>query len=497
MVASKSRRLPGTDRMNAKALFDAVNYPTAIGFACILAWLPQFMNMMNAAGALHNFTYRTNYFHSGTLFLISVVLLSYASLSPKVRKRLEGGTYDVPLACMLTVVSIGAPMLFGMGGVPLEEFGPALAACVAFVSVPVALVYTRWGFALGKLNSLQSFMSLLISYALDEAVITVLGTQSKEVLVVIVSVLPIISCWCLRKGDLCSFGEPAALTKGTATPWTKSFFVKFGICLVLMTSVSMVVHHYCLGDPIIYDAIAYSAVPQLLSAFFTILIIMVYGVLLSLRREHFDFRTVYGMTFLVLITSALDLPFAVSGFAPALPYILQKVADQAFCLLFWFVFAAMCRSGNVLGYRFFPVMLGCRFLGTFIGTFAGPELASFDHREMAYFLAAGGTLVAAFVYTFVFNEENALSVGRVIELSVPSPFKEKCRLTGEIYGLSPREREVLFLIATGHDGPAICEKLFISAGTVSTHRMHIYQKLGVHSKRELIDLIEGHLVESA
>lgn len=45
--------------------------------------------------------------------------------------------------------------------------------------------------------------------------------------------------------------------------------------------------------------------------------------------------------------------------------------------------------------------------------------------------------------------------------------------------LSPREREVLRLIADGLTGPAIGRELHIGAATVKTHTQNIYDKLGV------------------
>ena len=58
----------------------------------------------------------------------------------------------------------------------------------------------------------------------------------------------------------------------------------------------------------------------------------------------------------------------------------------------------------------------------------------------------------------------------------------------QTYGLSPREAEVLVLLLQGRTMSRIQETLFISAGTVSTHMRHIYQKTGVANKQELIDL---------
>ena len=66
---------------------------------------------------------------------------------------------------------------------------------------------------------------------------------------------------------------------------------------------------------------------------------------------------------------------------------------------------------------------------------------------------------------------------------------EGCLRLQERFGLSDRETEIAFLLAQGRSRPYIREKLFISKNTVATHIKHIYQKLGIHSKEELIDLV--------
>lgn len=58
-------------------------------------------------------------------------------------------------------------------------------------------------------------------------------------------------------------------------------------------------------------------------------------------------------------------------------------------------------------------------------------------------------------------------------------------------GLSPRETEVLYLLAQGRSRTFIQSELYLSDGTVKTHIRHIYQKLDVHSKQELISLIQN------
>jgi DNA-binding NarL/FixJ family response regulator len=59
--------------------------------------------------------------------------------------------------------------------------------------------------------------------------------------------------------------------------------------------------------------------------------------------------------------------------------------------------------------------------------------------------------------------------------------------TGDSYDqLTPREREILKLIAEGHTSKKISESLFISLKTVVGHRTKLMDKLGIHNRTELI-----------
>lgn len=52
--------------------------------------------------------------------------------------------------------------------------------------------------------------------------------------------------------------------------------------------------------------------------------------------------------------------------------------------------------------------------------------------------------------------------------------------------LSPREQEVLQLIALGYTSVEIARQLMISPRTVETHRAHIHEKLGCKTRAELV-----------
>jgi len=61
------------------------------------------------------------------------------------------------------------------------------------------------------------------------------------------------------------------------------------------------------------------------------------------------------------------------------------------------------------------------------------------------------------------------------------------KISDAAYGtLSPREQEVMRLLAEGLSRKKIAERLFISPKTVENHRTNIMNKLGLHSAMDLI-----------
>jgi two-component system, NarL family, response regulator NreC len=58
--------------------------------------------------------------------------------------------------------------------------------------------------------------------------------------------------------------------------------------------------------------------------------------------------------------------------------------------------------------------------------------------------------------------------------------------------LTPREREVLRLIALGHTSVEIAQKLGLSPRTIETHRARIHRKLGLDTRAELVHYALRH-----
>ncbi len=70
------------------------------------------------------------------------------------------------------------------------------------------------------------------------------------------------------------------------------------------------------------------------------------------------------------------------------------------------------------------------------------------------------------------------------------PIVAACEVISKKYALSERESEVLDLLARGNTRMSIAEKLVISENTVRVHVKNIYAKLHIHSKQQLIDMVD-------
>lgn len=68
---------------------------------------------------------------------------------------------------------------------------------------------------------------------------------------------------------------------------------------------------------------------------------------------------------------------------------------------------------------------------------------------------------------------------------------ERCGEISRKYGLSPRETEVFLLLAQGRTGSFIQQELVLAESTVKTHMSHIYTKLEVSGRQEMMALVFG------
>lgn len=88
---------------------------------------------------------------------------------------------------------------------------------------------------------------------------------------------------------------------------------------------------------------------------------------------------------------------------------------------------------------------------------------------------------------FASTEQGALENEGIIASS--GGYQNRISEMAAQFFLTSREMDVLSLLIAGRNGPYISEHLFVSENTVKSHIRHIYTKLNVHNRQELLDLV--------
>lgn len=87
------------------------------------------------------------------------------------------------------------------------------------------------------------------------------------------------------------------------------------------------------------------------------------------------------------------------------------------------------------------------------------------------------------------NQSDILAEGEKLEKAV-SPLEEQCSVLADEHGLTERESEIMLLLAKGRTNAYIAKLLYVTENTVRSHVRNIYSKMNVHTRQDLIDLVE-------
>jgi DNA-binding CsgD family transcriptional regulator len=80
-------------------------------------------------------------------------------------------------------------------------------------------------------------------------------------------------------------------------------------------------------------------------------------------------------------------------------------------------------------------------------------------------------------------------IGITIERRVPEALA--LRRTVERLPLTGREKEFCLLVAGRRSGPDIADAMGVAPSTIITHQRNVYNKLGVHSRAELLAAVQA------
>ena len=121
-----------------------------------------------------------------------------------------------------------------------------------------------------------------------------------------------------------------------------------------------------------------------------------------------------------------------------------------------------------------------------------------DGQEMLWVISLIGLVATVGCVLLWHTERSVTSDWGVSGVDAASGFKvksprdellERMDALAREKGLTPREQEILSLLAQGYTAPAIEGELFMSHNTLKTHLRHIYGKLEVHTRAEALEML--------
>lgn len=505
---------PGIDRREAPAGADprprwlptTTEVLVGLGLGCYLAWVDctfhgsQVVNIDPSAFpelALNRGVY-----------LISIVVLCAAMLLCAVFHRTADRflyrpamLYAMPATmCASTLMMLGIPQ----GGVAGWTF-VVLAGVLTALSSAACLLH--WGALSSGMNLREIVQTSVVGYMTDQVLSVAFQCLAAvqfadprlngTLLIALDALFPLVSgavlLWFVRREGIVLVSAPeqgaaqaAQMGRDGARPiiWRLSAaLVLLGFAMSTCRDLSFAIggqDGYCGGAP---------------DVFFGIAVVTAVGCVLICRAffERDTHRAV-GVCYRVLILGAMVGVCAVA--APVIFHNIRlgvtsalSVGTLSCCyVLMWITTAGICRRFRSHVTEYFSTVRLCWTLGPILGLVFCTSMVRQGIGAPTLYVHAVVTTVALFAaYAFLFTEATLGEALALIPRKYRRPFKERCAAAARACGLTDRELEVMTLFAKGRDSAFIQKELCLSKSTVSTHRQHIYGKLGVHSQQELLN----------
>ena len=452
----------------------------AFGFALLWAWTRLVFDTSSFDG-MPLFAYESR--PSAGLVVVLSNALAYLAIG--VLFKMKRTVFHVGLYIALVAFAMSAGSALSVASVwlpvALEESLFLSILGSVLVGAGVAFGYVEWGRILGLLGPRRSLAHACCAMLGSSAILVALNAvpfevQSCYLALAPMAVMTVVASWLKRTPTkLVHYGAGTELH----VPWRLLVTAAaIGVAFGLAFEVEGMGDY--LDPPLLRNALtlAVSAVLLLLAA-----------VLFKMDFNQLIYRV--GIP----LAAAGCLGFAVLGRANKWGGFVFSASYLFLDMLIWVLVAYIIKHQKVSANWIVALVTGSLLLGRSAGAFS----ASFVVGVSSGFYEAQGVVMVVLAYALMLcallmvNKRNILAgwgSTRPAEVDVEGVMGMACRILGGDKGLTPRETEILALLARGYSRETVSKALTLSKETVRTHAANIFKKLGVHSHQELIMLVE-------
>lgn len=415
-----------------------------------------------------------------------VTMLGCALLSKKIGSFFNQKILYVLCGTALSLSTIGA---FA------SLFYPEVAGMIAFPSTilggfGIGLMILFWSELYACLNPLKVALYYSASCVLAALIVVVCKGFFMPWLFGVALVMPALSLLCvlLSYHSLSEDELPQAVEGKFSFPWKP----------VLL----MAVYAFAYG---LQESSLYNDTFGPHSALGTVLVAGVVFIGVVAKGKRFDLGTIYRVALPLMVAGFLLLPsFGVLD--PFVSNLCVSASYMAFSILMMLIMTSMSYRYGISAIWLFGIERGIRSIFSMSGRFVERYIDSLNIPFLSSDLSLNiGVILLVVICTVILLSENELSSRWGVTflgssdkegdaaLVAKQETVQRCREIAKRYKLSQREEEVLLLLAQKKPVSSIEKELVIANGTAKTHIKRIYRKLDIHSRDELVVLLENPL----
>lgn len=369
-----------------------------------------------------------------------------------------------------------------------------------FGGIATGYLLICWGFAYRKLDNNSVALNAAIGLLLSAALYVALLLFNSPMVLIAATILSVAA-----EGALCFAAQktlpeetalrPFSQRKERLRRYAKPAFLRLALILTIFGFVDSTLRELALSTFSAGQAAPDSLVGLFLIAIgFIALFFFVYLVMEARSSENgtYSFATLFvvGVSVALLFFMSPSLGFAYQ-FVCAVVYLL-------FELHVWVLLTHVARDRNVAPSILYGFGLFFLFVGQFLSPIANGFVASLAQPLQLESVTEPILLMLALLTAVVllaagnarngslFDDERVDAPG-----SLDGEQTKRVEIITDTYLLTERESEILSMLVKGRSFAKISERLFVSENTTKTHVKNIYRKTGVHSKQELMDLVDG------
>lgn len=453
-----------------------------LSFACIWAWSCLSMHFSIASGVFSRLPQLLSIPNEVVLLATACALLIILLCS----KRIPTVVGSRPIMGVAGgLLSMGS--LLYCAGMVAESIGPVVAG-MAFGGVAIALLKVAWGEMYSVMGLQRSLVSL--SYAVIFSSVFVLLAMGLPFAVLEIALLgaSFPCAWLVYSGH-----RDFVRTRRAERAAPASVPLKFSPALLILPLMVGFSYGIVKGVLPLVAANAGDSVRGVLIAASAVagVVLLVFSYRLN---DRFGAAQVYSVGLIFVVAGLIAL--ATRG--PFLRFALS-VHDVGFSIFYFFMivhWGDLSRRTGLPIVRTYATGYSC-FQGiqalTSVAVYFATKDGSFSDAPVLFTLSA---VFALFIASLLLFGDGRSPVRKWLVAQGPLEGKpdavsESCRVLAERNELSPREREVLALLARGRNASHIAQSLCISPDTAKSHIKSIYRKVSVHTQQELLDRIEG------